>query len=117
LAFALGFTFPRNFDYPYSARSVTEFWRRWHMSLSFWFRDYVYIPLGGSRLGRWVTARNLLIVFFLTGLWHGAAWNFVVWGLFHGAFLLLERVWLGKRLAVLPAAASPTYTLLRAMVG
>lgn len=117
LAFALGFTFPRNFDYPYSARSVTEFWRRWHMSLSFWFRDYVYIPLGGSRLGRWITARNLVVVFFLTGLWHGAAWNFIVWGLFHGAFLLVERVWLGRRLALLPAAASLAYTLLVVMVG
>jgi alginate O-acetyltransferase complex protein AlgI len=117
LAFALGFTFPRNFDYPYSARSVTEFWRRWHMSLSFWFRDYVYIPLGGSRFGRWITARNLVVVFFLTGLWHGAAWNFIVWGLFHGAFLLVERVWLGRRLALMPAVASLGYTLLVVMVG
>mgnify|MGYP003575536009 CR=1 FL=1 len=117
LAFLLGFTFPKNFDYPYAARSVTDFWRRWHMSLSFWFRDYVYIPLGGSRLGRLVTARNLLIVFFLTGLWHGAAWNFIVWGLFHGAFLLIERAGLGVRLARMPGAVAAAYTLLVVLVG
>jgi alginate O-acetyltransferase complex protein AlgI len=117
LAFMLGFSFPKNFDYPYSARSVTDFWRRWHMSLSFWFRDYVYIPLGGNRAGRLVTARNLLLVFFLTGLWHGAAWNFIVWGLFHGAFLLLERGRLGDRLRRWPALIGGAYTLLIVMVG
>lgn len=117
LAFLLGFTFPKNFHYPYAARSVTEFWRRWHMSLSFWFRDYVYIPLGGSRLGRRATGRNLMIVFFLTGLWHGAAWNFIVWGLFHGAFLLIGRAGLGARLARLPMAAGSAYTLLVVLVG
>jgi len=117
LAFMLGFTFPRNFDYPYSSRSIAEFWRRWHMSLSFWFRDYVYIPLGGNRGGRIATLRNLLIVFFLTGLWHGAAWNFVFWGLFHGAFLLIERAWLGNVLKKVPSAVSWAYTLLVVMVG
>lgn len=117
LAFMLGFTFPKNFDYPYSARSVTDFWRRWHMSLSFWFRDYVYIPLGGNRGSRFATARNLVIVFFLTGLWHGAAWNFIVWGLFHGAFLLLERAGFGARLARWPAWVGGAYTLLAVMVG
>ena len=86
-----GFRFPENFDYPYLSRSVTEFWRRWHMTLGGWFRDYVYIPLGGNRVGkgRWVL--NILIVWALTGLWHGAAWNFVLWGLLYAVFLLLER--------------------------
>lgn len=117
LAFLLGFTFPRNFDFPYAARSITDFWRRWHMSLSFWFRDYVYIPLGGNRTTRARTFANLLIVFFLTGLWHGAAWNFIVWGMFHGALLLTERVWLGQRLARMPRWIASIYTLLMVMVG
>ena len=86
-----GFRFPRNFDYPYISASVTEFWRRWHMTLGGWFRDYVYIPLGGNRVstGKWV--RNILVVWMLTGLWHGAAWNFVVWGLLFAAVLLAEK--------------------------
>jgi alginate O-acetyltransferase complex protein AlgI len=88
----LGFRLPENFDYPYVAKSVREFWRRWHMTLSRWFRDYLYIPLGGSRRGGAATLRNLLLVFLLCGLWHGAAWNFVVWGLWHGLFLVLERL-------------------------
>jgi len=117
LAFMLGFTFPKNFDHPYASRSISEFWRRWHMSLSFWFRDYVYIPLGGNRGGQFATVRNLLIVFFLTGLWHGAAWNFVFWGLFHGFFLLNERVWLGAQLRRLPSAIGWLYTILVVMVG
>ncbi len=91
LALALGFVFPRNFNYPYAATSLTEFWRRWNITLSFWFRDYVYIPLGGSRGSFFSTVRNLFIVFFLTGLWHGAAWNFIIWGLYHGFFLLVEK--------------------------
>lgn len=115
LAFMLGFTFPKNFDYPYSSRSITEFWRRWHMSLSFWFRDYVYIPLGGNRGSRTMTIRNLLIVFFLTGLWHGPAWKFVVWGLLHGAFLLIERVWLRNWLNRIPSFVSWCYTMLVVM--
>lgn len=91
LGHMLGFTFPENFNYPFCARSITEFWRRWHMTLSGWFRDYVYIPLGGSRegTGRWI--RNTLIVWLLTGLWHGAAWNFVVWGIAYGLLLILEK--------------------------
>jgi alginate O-acetyltransferase complex protein AlgI len=93
----LGFEFLENFDYPYVSRSVTEFWRRWHISLSTWFRDYLYVPLGGNRRGPARTYLNLLVVFFLCGLWHGAAWNFVAWGLFHGAFLVIERVLLGAR--------------------
>jgi alginate O-acetyltransferase complex protein AlgI len=91
LALIMGFKFPENFNYPYVSQSIREFWRRWHMTLSSWFRDYVYIPLGGNRLGRARTYANLLIVFALTGLWHGAAWTFVFWGLWHGAFIALER--------------------------
>ena len=92
LGLILGFHFPENFDRPYSAVSVTDFWRRWHITLSRWFRDYVYIPLGGSRGGRRTTYGALLTVFLLTGLWHGAAWTFVAWGLYHGALLVVERV-------------------------
>jgi alginate O-acetyltransferase complex protein AlgI len=115
LAFLLGFTYPKNFDYPYAARSITEFWRRWHMSLSSWFRDYVYVPLGGNRHGLAKTVRNLLIVFLLTGLWHGAAWSFVVWGLYHGAFLMLERFGLGRILAAGPRLMQHAYVV--AVVG
>ena len=92
LARMFGFKFPENFDRPYSAVSVTDFWRRWHITLSRWFRDYVYFPLGGSRVSQSVTARNLLIIFLLVGAWHGAAWTFVLWGLYHGALLVIERV-------------------------
>jgi alginate O-acetyltransferase complex protein AlgI len=92
LARMFGFAFPENFDRPYSAQSVTDFWRRWHMSLSSWFRDYVYIPLGGSRRGRARTYLNLWTVFLLTGMWHGANWTFIVWGCFHGACLIVERL-------------------------
>ncbi|MBN2498499.1 MAG: MBOAT family protein [Deltaproteobacteria bacterium] len=107
----LGFDIPENFDYPYFSKSVREFWRRWHISLSTWFRDYVYIPLGGSRTTALWTHRNLLVVFFLCGLWHGASWNFVAWGLFHGLFLVLERGWLGSLLRRLPAPLCRVYTL------
>ncbi len=86
-----GFELPLNFDYPYISRSIGEFWRRWHISLSTWFRDYVFIPLGGSRKGLWRTRANMMIVFFLCGLWHGAQWTFVIWGLYNGVFLLVER--------------------------
>lgn len=91
LGLIFGFGFPRNFRDPYAARSITDFWRRWHMSLSRWFRDYLYIPLGGNRAGLWRTYANLMIVFLLVGLWHGAAWSFIVWGAWHGAFLVMER--------------------------
>ena len=91
-----GFHFLENFNYPYISKSIREFWRRWHISLSSWLRDYVYIPLGGNRGGETRTHLNLLIVFFLCGLWHGASWTFVVWGLYHGFFLILERSALGK---------------------
>lgn len=117
LAFMLGFTYPKNFNYPYAATSITEFWRRWHISLSSWFRDYVYIPLGGNRGGLIATVRNLLIVFLLTGLWHGAAWSFVVWGLFHGTFLMLERFGLSRLLESLPRVLRHGYAVLIVMVG
>ena len=117
LAFLLGFTFPKNFDHPYASRSITEFWRRWHISLSSWFRDYVYIPLGGNRRGLVLTIRNLLVVFFLTGLWHGAAWQFIVWGLYHGAFLMLERFGLGRLLERTPAPLRHAYAILVVMGG
>jgi alginate O-acetyltransferase complex protein AlgI len=107
-----GFTFPENFDYPYVARSVTEFWRRWHMSLSSWFRDYLYIPLGGNRCGRFRTYFNLVLVFFLCGLWHGASWNFILWGLLHGAFLVVERMGLSRVLERLWAPLRHAYLLL-----
>ena len=113
----LGFRFLENFDYPYVSRSITEFWRRWHISLSTWFRDYLYIPLGGSRRGRARTYRNLVVVFFLCGLWHGAAWTFVAWGLYHGAFLVLERAAAGRWLEQRAAPLRHAYTLLVVMVG
>ncbi len=87
-----GFRFPENFRWPYIADSVQDFWRRWHISLSTWFRDYLYVPLGGNRLSPARTYGNLVAVFFLCGLWHGASWNFVIWGLFHGTFLVIERL-------------------------
>ncbi len=92
LGLMLGFRLPENFNRPYSAVSITDFWRRWHMSLSRWFRDYVYIPLGGNRAGTATTYRNLLIIFVLTGFWHGANWTFLIWGLYHGAWLVIERL-------------------------
>lgn len=106
-----GFHFPENFQYPYISRSITEFWRRWHMSLSSWFRDYVYIPLGGNRVtrGKWI--RNILVVWMLTGFWHGAEWNFVCWGLLFGVLLLLEKMVWGAALSRLPAVFQHVYTL------
>ncbi|SOD96616.1 MBOAT family O-acyltransferase [Spirosoma fluviale] len=113
----VGFDFKENFNYPYVARSIQDFWRRWHISLSSWFRDYVYIPLGGSRASKLRTYRNLLIVFFVTGLWHGASWNFIIWGLFHGLFLLIERAGLGKRLERAWPPIAHGYTILVVLVG
>jgi len=113
----LGFTFPENFLYPYVSRSVTEFWRRWHISLSTWFRDYLYVPLGGNRRGRARTYTNLVIVFVLCGLWHGAAWTFVVWGLFHGALLIAERAGLRGLLDRAPRVVATAFTLGSVMLG
>lgn len=112
-----GFRFLENFNYPYISTSIKEFWRRWHISLSSWFRDYLYISLGGSRVGNKRLYLNLFIVFFVTGLWHGASWSFVVWGLFHGIFIVIERIGFGD---VLQKAWKPfqhLYTLLVVLVG
>lgn len=98
----MGFRFPENFNYPLISRSITEFWRRWHMTLGSWFRDYVYIPLGGNRCGKLKWLRNLAIVWFLTGMWHGASWNFIIWGVFFGVLLCLEKLWLYKHIEKLP---------------
>lgn len=116
LGLIFGFRFNENFNYPYMAKSVQEFWRRWHISLSTWFRDYVYIPLGGNRKGKLRTYVNLFIVFLLTGFWHGAAWKFVVWGLFHGLFLVIERAGFAKILKRLPSFIARLYTLLVVLV-
>ena len=96
IALLLGFTFPQNFDAPYSATSITDFWRRWHMTLSRWLRDYLYIPLGGNRGGTLLTYRNLMLTMLIGGLWHGAGWTFVVWGGIHGTALVVERWWRGR---------------------
>ena len=112
-----GFSFPVNFDYPYLSQSVSEFWRRWHMTLGTWFREYVYIPLGGNRKGIRRTVCNLFIVWTLTGLWHGASWNFLLWGLYYGVLLVLERLFLGAWLRRLPAVLQHAYTLLCVLVG
>ena len=112
-----GFEFLENFRYPYISVSVTEFWRRWHISLSTWFREYVYIPLGGNRRGKGRQLLNLLIVWFLTGLWHGASWNFALWGLYYAVLLILEKLFLLRVLEKLPKPAKHLYTLLVVMIG
>lgn len=112
-----GFHFLENFNYPYISRSVSEFWRRWHMSLGSWFRDYVYIPLGGNRHGEWKTYRNLAIVWLLTGVWHGASWTFIAWGVYYGVFIMLERAFLGKWLKAMPSWLSLSFTLFVVIIG
>ncbi|HKM28995.1 MAG TPA: MBOAT family O-acyltransferase [Anaerovoracaceae bacterium] len=111
-----GFTFPENFNYPYISKSITEFWRRWHITLGRWFRDYVYIPLGGNRVskGKWI--RNVAIVWILTGFWHGAYWNFALWGAIYGVLLVVEKLWLGRMLDRLPAFVSHIYVILVILV-
>lgn len=113
----LGFTYPKNFDLPYISKSVSQFWRRWHITLGSWFRDYVYIPLGGSREGKWKTVRNLAIVWLLTGLWHGASINFVLWGAWFGVLIIAEHMGMGKILEKLPSAFSWLYTMLAVVLG
>ena len=113
----LGFHFPENFDYPYTAASVTEFWRRWHISLTTWFREYLYIPLGGSRKGTWRTVRNIFLVWFCTGFWHGASWNFILWGLHFFVWLMLEKYLLRDFLQKLPSWLRHFYTLVVVFVG
>ncbi|WP_044041502.1 MBOAT family O-acyltransferase [Caballeronia insecticola] len=117
LARMFGFELTENFNYPYISRSVREFWRRWHISLSTWFRDYVYIPLGGNRASAIRVKLNLLVVFFLCGLWHGASWNFVIWGMFHGTLLVVERGRFGKLVDKAPRYIASAYTLLMVMIG
>lgn len=107
-----GFEIPENFDHPYESKSITEFWRRWHISLGSWFKEYVYIPLGGSKKGMGRTFFNIFVVWFLTGLWHGASVNFVLWGLYFCFFLIMEKTWLLKALRKLPRAVSHIYALL-----
>ena len=113
----LGFDFKKNFDYPYISTSVSEFWRRWHISLGSWFRDYTYIPLGGNRVSTLKHVRNILVVWALTGLWHGASWNFVLWGVYYGLFLLLEKFVLANVLEHLPGWLRTAYTMLAVMIG
>ena len=112
-----GFEFNMNFNYPYVSKGITEFWRRWHISLSSWFRDYVYIPLGGNRVSKIKHIRNLLIVWFLTGLWHGAAWNFVAWGLYYGVILIIEKYLLSPVLDRLPDVVRHIYSIVLVVIG
>lgn len=112
-----GFHFLENFEHPYESKSITEFWRRWHISMGTWFREYVYIPLGGNRKGKLKWLRNIFIVWFLTDLWHGASWNFVLWGLYYGLILVIEKLILGKVLKKLPAVFTHIYTLVLVMLG
>ena len=112
-----GFDFKPNFDHPYTATSVQDFWRKWHISLSQWFRDYLYIPLGGNRVDKNTYIRNIFIVWFCTGLWHGANWTFILWGLYYGCLLLLEKFFLREKLEKLPKPISHIYTLLVVLIG
>ena len=113
----LGFKYPKNFNYPYIATSITDFWRRWHMTLSTWFRDYVYIPLGGNRVKKYRWLINIMIVWTLTGIWHGADWNFIIWGIYFGVILIIEKLFIGKYLEKLPKFLKHTYALFFILVG
>lgn len=117
LGMMLGFHFPQNFDSPYQSPSIAQFWRRWHMTLSSWLRDYLFVPLGGSRGTRWMALRNLTIVMFLGGLWHGAGWTFVVWGIYHGGLLVAHRIYLDFRMPALPRPVATLVTFLLVVVG
>jgi alginate O-acetyltransferase complex protein AlgI len=112
-----GFRFKENFRYPYVSQSISEFWRRWHISLGSWFKEYVYIPLGGNRVGKWKLIRNLFLVWFLTGLWHGANWNFVLWGLYFGTLILAEKLFLQKSMTRWPKVVRHIYLLLFVVIG
>ena len=112
----MGFKFPENFNYPFISRSVSEFWRRWHMTLGSWFRDYVYFPLGGSRVGKLKLVRNLFVVWMFTGLWHGAAWNFVIWGVYFGLLLVGEKLLWGKALEKLPKVIQHAYVIILLLI-
>ena len=117
LAQIFGMKFDENFNYPYISKSITEFWRRWHITLGSWFRDYVYIPLGGNRRGFAIQIRNILIVWFLTGAWHGASWNFILWGLYFGTILILEKLFLLKLLEKLPKIIRHIYSIVIILIG
>lgn len=117
LGHIFGFTFPENFKYPYISKSITEFWRRWHITLSTWFREYLYIPLGGNRRGRTRQIWNLFVVWSLTGLWHGASWNFVLWGIYYFILLTIEKIFLGEKLEQLPGWLQHGYTCLIVLFG
>ncbi|MGL4522373.1 MAG: MBOAT family O-acyltransferase [Bacilli bacterium] len=112
-----GFSFLENFNYPYISKNVSEFWRRWHISLSSWFRDYVYIPLGGNRVAPWKVYRNLFIVWTLTGFWHGASWTFLAWGFYYGLLIAFERAWFANVLVKVPKIIQHSYVLLLVMIG
>ena len=113
----LGFNYPDNFNYPYIADSITDFWRRWHITLSSWFRDYVYIPLGGNRCSKLINIRNILIVWLLTGIWHGASWNFIIWGLYFGIILIIEKFIIKKLLLKLPSFLKHIYAIILILIG
>ena len=112
-----GFSYPENFNYPYTARSITDFWRRWHMSLSTWFKDYVYIPMGGSRCSKSKNIRNLLVVWMITGFWHGSSWNFILWGLYFGIILIIEKTFMLKLLEKAPRIVSHIYAIFLILIG
>ena len=113
----MGFNFPQNFNYPYQSKSISEFWRRWHITLGAWFKSYVYFPLGGSRKGMKRTVFNLAVVWLLTGIWHGASWNFILWGVLYGVVIILEKLFLGKILDRIPSFFSWLYTMLLVVLG
>ena len=113
----MGFNFPKNFDYPYLSKSISEFWRRWHITLGAWFKSYVYIPLGGNRKGMARTIFNLAVTWFLTGVWHGASWNFILWGTLYGVVIILEKLFLGKMLDKIPDIFGHIYTMLLVILG
>lgn len=113
----MGFNFPKNFDYPYQSKSISEFWRRWHITLGAWFKSYVYFPLGGSRKGMKRTVFNLAVVWLLTGIWHGASWNFILWGVLYGVLIIMEKLFLGKVLEKIPTFVSWFYTMLLVILG
>ena len=113
----MGFEFPQNFNQPYRSKNITEFWRRWHMTLSRWFRDYLYIPLGGNRTGQTRTFINLFMVFFLCGLWHGAAYTFIIWGIYHGVLLIIERLLISRYGFATSGWLGQAWTFLLVMIG
>lgn len=113
----MGFNFPQNFNYPYQSKSISEFWRRWHITLGAWFKSYVYFPLGGSRKGKGRTVFNLAVVWLLTGIWHGASWNFILWGVLYGVVIIIEKLFLGKILEKIPSFFSWLYTMILVILG